>query len=48
MNNRTMAAILSLPREALLFDLDALYSCLAGVSDRRVGAGNAMEWLVCY
>jgi hypothetical protein len=33
MNIRTMAVAFS--QESLLFDLNALYSCLAGVSNRR-------------
>lgn len=35
MKDTTLSACLSLPNQALLFDLDALYACLQTVSDRR-------------
>ena len=47
MNIRTVAATLSLPQEALLFDLDVLYSCLAGGSAREtLWAGLASLLLI--
>jgi len=35
MKEKTLSASLSLPKEALLFDLEALYRCLQTVPDRR-------------
>jgi len=47
MNIRTVAATLSLPQEALLFNLDVLYSCLAGGSAREtLWAGLASLLLI--
>src|SRR5260370_31997404 len=39
MKDTTISAAICLPNEALLFDLDELYSCLQTISDRRSRQG---------